>query len=121
MARTDRRLDTESLTPLHWVGIAAAVVTAGVHLFLGVQDITGAFGISFLAAAAGFLAGIAAILVDYRRRLVYLLGIPFTIAQIVMWFVLNQPIPPVSAIEAVDKVAQVVLVAVLAVLYSRTR
>lgn len=113
-------LDLESLGVLHWIGIAAALVTAAVHLVLGVR-IGGGFGISFLIATVGFLAGIAAILVGYRRRLIYLLGIPFTAGQIVLWLALNQPIPPISTNEIIDKVAQVVLVAVLAVLYARER
>lgn len=107
------------LTPLHWVGIGAALVTAGVHFFLGAQDLDGLFGISFIFAGIGFLAGIAAIVVGWRRRLVYLLGVPFTAGQIVLWLALNQPIPPISAPEAVDKVAQMVLVAVLVVLLYR--
>lgn len=105
------------LTALQWAAVAAALVTAGVHAYLGVQDLGGAFGTAFLLATVGFLAGIAAIVLDYRRRLVYLLGIPFTAGQIVLWFALNQPIPPVPPIEIVDKVAQIVLVALLIVLY----
>ncbi len=112
-------LALDSLSPVAWVGVAAALVTAAVHLVLGVQDLTGAFGISFLISTAGFLAGIAAVLVDYRRRLVYLLGIPFVGGQIVLWFALNQPIPPVSTIELVDKAAQLVLIVVLVVLLDR--
>lgn len=108
-----------SPSPVAWVGVAAALVTAGVHLVLGVQDLTGAFGISFLVATAGFLAGIVAVLIDYRRRLVYLLGIPFVGGQVVLWFALNQPIPPVTTVELIDKAAQLVLIAVLVVLLRR--
>ena len=114
----DPTLDTESLTPLHWLGIAAAAVTAVVHLALGIADFPGGFGIAFLLATAGFLAGIVAVVVGYRRRLVYLLGIPFTVGQIVLWYLLND-VPPIPPIEAVDKAAQAILVAVLIVLYRR--
>lgn len=109
----------DELTALQWAAVAAALVTAGVHAYLGVQDLGGAFGIAFLVATGGFLAGIAAIVGNYRRRLVYLIGIPFTAGQIGLWFALNQPIPPVPPIELVDKVAQAVLVALLFVLYRR--
>jgi hypothetical protein len=110
-------LDLESLTPLHWVGIVAALVTAGVHLVLAF-DTGGTFGALFLVATAGFLLGIAAVLAGWRRRLLYLLGVPFTGGQVVWWYAANQP-PPVPAAEAVDKVAQVVFIAVLALLYYR--
>lgn len=116
MAAAESRLGTGSLTTLHWVGIVAAVTTAAVHLVLGVQDLFGGFGTLFLISTVGFLAGIAAVVVGYRRRLVYLLGLPFTAGQIVLWFALNQPIPPISTVELVDKLAQMVLVVVLVVL-----
>lgn len=111
------RLDVATLTWVHYAGILLALVTAAIHFWLGVQDITGAFGSSFLGATAGFLIGIAAVLVGYRRRLVYLLGIPFVGGQIVLWFAFNQPIPPISTIEIVDKVTQFLLIAVLFYLY----
>ena len=110
-------VDTASLTPLHWIGILAAVVTGVVHLVLGVRA-GGTFLALFLFAAVGFGGGVAAILVGYRRRLTYALGIPFTAGQIVLWYVLND-VPPVPTSHAVDKVAQVVLIVALAVLLVR--
>ncbi|WP_290818538.1 hypothetical protein [Halovivax sp.] len=115
------RLETATLTPLHWVGVVAALVTAGVHFGLGVRNPTGTFGLAFLFATVGFLVGIAAVLLAYRRRLVYLLGVPFTAGQLVLWYAFNRPFPPISTIEVVDKVAQAVLVAVLVILYRRER
>lgn len=106
-------VDPGALGPTHILAIGAALVTAAIHLAMGIQDLTGGFGISFLIATAGFLAGIWAILTGYRRRLVYAIGIPFTGGQIVLWYVFNQPIPPVSTIELVDKTAQAVLVVLL--------
>lgn len=111
--------DDASVTLLHWIGIVAATVTAGVHLYLGVQ-IGGGFGAAFLVATAGFLGGIGAVLFDYRRRLVYLLGIPFTAGQVVMWYAFND-VPPVPPVELVDKLAQVVLIVVLVALLQRER
>lgn len=112
-------VDDDSVTRLHWIGIVAATVTAGVHLYLGLQ-IGGTFGAAFLVATAGFLGGIGAVLFDYRRRLVYLLGIPFTAGQVVMWYAFND-VPPVPPIEAVDKLAQIALIAVLVALLRRDR
>lgn len=114
MSQTNRRIDVESLTPLHWVGVVTAAISAGVHLYLSVPT-GGTFGAAFVFASAGFIGGIAAVLANYRRRLVYLLGIPFTGGQIVMWYLINE-VPPISAIEGVDKVSQALLILVLAVL-----
>lgn len=122
-----------SLTSTHWVGVAVAVVSALVHLVLGVGFVsdfldTGltvslAMGVSFLVATAGFLLGVWLVVTGQLRPTVYLLGIPFTAGQIVLWYVLNSPglpaPPSINPLSAVDKVAQVVLIAVLVVLYRR--
>lgn len=121
MSRPSDLLALDSLTGLHWIAIAAASVTAAVHVGLGVDIFPGTFGILFLFASAGYLVGIVAILLDFHRRSFYLLGIPFTAGQIVLWFALNQPIPPISVVEAIDKIAQIVLVVALVVLYRRER
>lgn len=110
-------LATDTLTRLHWAGIALAVVTGVLHLYLAVLFGVSGLGLSFLVAGVGFLGGSVAVLVDYRRRLMYLLGVPFTLGQIVAWYVVNAP--EFSALGYVDKAVQVGLVAVLAVLYAR--
>ncbi|WP_373189002.1 hypothetical protein [Halolamina sp.] len=112
---SDTTLRTESLTTLHWVGAVLAVITGVLHLVLGVSFISEPLGWSFLAAGVGFLGGVAALLVDYRRRLLYLLGIPFTAGQIVAWYVVNAP--DFSTLGYVDKLVQVLLIVVLVVLY----
>jgi hypothetical protein len=112
-------LDTEGLTGLHWVGIVAAAVSGLVHLRLGVGFLPSGLGISFLLAAGGFFGAIVLVLLGYRRRLVYAVGIPFTVVQIVAWYLLNfadgsKSFPAdVGTLGAVDKVAQLVLLAVL--------
>jgi succinate dehydrogenase/fumarate reductase cytochrome b subunit len=113
------RLRTESLGGLHWVGILAAVVSAAIHLLLGVRMFPSGMGISFILAGLGFLGAVALVLVDYRRRTVYAVGIPFVLVQIVLWFVINfvngsKSFPAdIGTLGAIDKVAQVVLVGVL--------
>lgn len=128
MATTETRqpaLDVGSLNGLHWVGIAAALVTAAVHLFLGVRMLPSPMGISFVLAGLGFVGAVALVLLDYRRRAVYAVGIPFTLVQIVLWYVVNftgseKSFPAdVGTLGAVDKVAQVVLIAVLIALLRR--
>jgi succinate dehydrogenase/fumarate reductase cytochrome b subunit len=112
-------LQTESLTGVVWVGIAAAAVTALVHLYLGVRLVPSGLGISFVLAGLGFLGAIALVLAGYRRSTVYLVGIPYTLLQIVLWYFINfgdgsKSFPgDVGTLGAVDKIAQVVLLVVL--------
>lgn len=117
MATTDgSTLETESLTGLHWLGIVLAALTGVIHLRLGVGFIAQPLGWAFLVAAIGFFLGIVGVLIDFRRRLLYLLGIPFTAGQIPAWYVINDNF---SALGIGDKVVQVVLIVVLVVLYRR--
>lgn len=115
-ATANRGLQTESLTGLHWAGIVLALLTGVIHLFLGVRFIDSPLGVSFILAGLGFVGAVVLLLVDYRRRLLYLVGIPFTAIQIVLYFVLNWP-DVVSPIGIGDKLIQLGLVAVLVVLY----
>jgi hypothetical protein len=118
-------IDRQTLTPLHYLGILLAVVTGVIHLQLGVGFISSPLGISFLFAGIVFVLASAAILANYRRRLLYGLGIPFTAGQIVIWYVLNfamrsQSFPAdVGPRGAIDKVAQVLLIVVLIALLQR--
>ena len=118
---TGRSLEPEALTPLHWVAIALALVSAAVHLLLGIDLGASPLGLSFLFAAIGFLSGAALVAVGYRRRLLYALGIPFTAGQIVLWYVMNRPggVGDVSTIEGIDKIAQAALIVALVVLLAR--
>jgi succinate dehydrogenase/fumarate reductase cytochrome b subunit len=128
MATTEAQqsaVDVGSLNGLHWVGIVAALVSAAVHLLLGVRMFPSPMGISFVLAGLGFVGGIVLLAIDYRRRTVYAVGIAFTLVQIVLWYVVNfagggKSFPAdVGTLGAVDKVAQVVLIAVLVALLRR--
>jgi hypothetical protein len=120
--RTDTRdlsVDIESLGGLAAVGIVAAIISAGIHLRLGVGFIDSPLGISFILAGLGFLGAVGLVLLNYRRRTVYAVGIPFTAVQIGIWYYLNFAAGPkafpadVGTLGAIDKVAQVVLILVL--------
>jgi len=117
-----RSLDVESLSGLAYVGIIAAIVSAVIHLRLGVGFIDSPLGISFILAGLGFLGAVVLVLLNYRRRTVYAVGVPFTAIQIVLWYVFNfaagdKAFPAdVGTLGAIDKLAQVVLIAVLVVL-----
>jgi len=114
--------DLETLTPLHYLGVLLAAITGVIHLRLGVGFAPSPLGISFLFAGVVFLVASAAILANYRRRLLYGLGIPFTAGQIVLWYGINfagggKSFPAdVGTIGWIDKVSQVLLVVVLIVL-----
>ena len=118
---SDSRLAVESLTPLAWLGVAMALVSALVHLVLGAGFLPHWMGILFVLAAGGYIGGIVLLLVDYRRRLLYLVGVPYTLVQIIGWYVVNQPagLGDLTPEGAIDKVAQIVLIGVLVVLYRR--
>ena len=115
-------VDSGALGPLHYAGVSLAVVTGVIHLRLGVGFAPSPLGLSFLFAGVVFLAAGAAVVANYRRGLLYRLGIPFTAGQIVLWYYVNfaagtKAFPAdVGTLGAVDKVAQVVLLVVLALL-----
>lgn len=116
------RFDTSSLTPIHWLAIALAAVSGAIHLLLAgiVPDV--ALRASFLVAGLGFFTGIALVLVNYRRPVVFLLGIPFTAGQIALWYAIVEPtLGTLGVLDAIDKLAQLVLVVLLVGLYVRER
>jgi len=116
-------IDLKNLDKTHYLLTGLALLTGLIHLYLGVLiGFTHSLGLSFTLAGLGFLAGTAAVLMDYRRKLVYLLGIPFTAGQIVLWYWINQPDLGVflrgrPLIDFIDKVAQVGLLVLLIYLY----
>lgn len=112
------RLDTASLTTAHWVGIALAAISGLVHLVLAVIWPGTVLRISFALAGLGFFGGIALVALNYRRRLLYLLGIHYTGVQIVLWYLIVEPtLGTVGALDAIDKLTQVLLIGLLAYLY----
>lgn len=124
METTDTRWP-DSLTALHWVGILAALVSAGIHLLLGVRLVPSPLGVSFLLAAGGFVGGVGLVLAGRRRRTVYAVGVPFTAVQILLWYVFNftdgsKSFPAdIGALGAADKVTQAALIGVLLALLWR--
>jgi hypothetical protein len=110
--------ETASLTRLHWLGVVLAAITGAVHLYFGVLAIDTLQGSSFVLAGVAFFVAILLLLLDYRRRLLYLVGIPFTGVQVVLYFYLNWP-NVLNPGGVGDKVIQVALIAILVVLYRR--
>ena len=112
-------VQTRSLTSLHWAGIALAVATGLLHLYLVVLFGLSTYGISFAVAALGFFGGAAvlALDVDVPRQPLYALGALWTLGQIVAWYMLNAG--SFSTLGYVDKAIQVALIGVLVVLIQR--
>jgi len=110
-------VDLGSVTTLQWIGVVLAAVTGAIHVLLWVLDPTSALGVSFLVAGVGFFGGALGVLANYRRRLLYLVGIPFTAGQIGLWYVVNAP--SFSTLGLLDKAVQAAFVVVLVVLYRR--
>lgn len=115
-------IDTETLSPLHWVGILLAAITGIIHLWLGFEFIAAPLGWSFLAAGLGFFGAIALVLVNIRRPTVYLVGVPFILIQIILWWIINDITVQdlfEPGIGVFDKLVQVILIVVILALYSR--
>jgi len=110
--------ETASLTRLHWIGIVLAIATGAVHLYFGVRALDTLQGVSFVLAGIAFVVAVFLVLLDFHRRLLYLVGIPFVGIQVVLYFVLNWP-DVLNPGGIGDKVVQVTLIAILFVLYRR--
>ncbi len=121
MGSANSRLALESLTPLHWLGVAMALISAAVHIVLGAGFLPHWMGVLFVLAGGGYIGGVVLLAIDYRRRLLYLVGLPYTLVQIIGWYVVNQPaaVGDLTAAGAIDKVAQLVLIVVLVFVYRR--
>ncbi|MFC6976914.1 hypothetical protein ACFQL1_22900 [Halomicroarcula sp. GCM10025709] len=102
--------DTGRMSWAHWLAGGLAAITGGIHLYLYLEQGFPAF----LFAALVFFGAIVALLLNLYRRLLYLLGIPFTAGQIVLWAA--QGMPDMS-IALVDKPVQVLLILLLVYLF----
>ena len=117
-------LQTDSLTTIHWVGVALALVSGVIHLVIGVGFLPSGFGIIFVLAGLGFFGAVALVLLDLRRRLVYLVGVPFTGVQIAIWYqvqVAERGLFNLGTLDYVDKAAQVLLIVILLYLIREER
>ncbi|WP_255196949.1 DUF7475 family protein [Halorarius litoreus] len=100
----------EPLTRLHWVAIGLALTTGVVHLYLYVAQ---GF-LPFLLAGLGFLGAVVLLVAGVNRRVLYVVGVPFTAVQIVAWVALGMPD---FALGVFDKTVEVALVVALAYLF----
>lgn len=115
------RVSTENVTGLEWLAAGLVVVTGSIHLILGLAFLPDPIAVAFVLAGLGFAGALVLFYLGIRRRLLYVLGVPFVVAQIVAWLVIARPagIGDIGPLEAVDKVVQVALIVVLLVLLVR--
>lgn len=110
--RGDTEFDADRMTWAHWLGALLAATTGGIHIYLYVnQGFPG-----FLFAGVVFLGAVVALLFNVYRRLLYVLGIPFTAGQIVLWVAQGMPD---MAVAIVDKSIQAALIVLLVFLFFR--
>jgi len=106
-----RSIETESVTSVHWVAIVLVLVTGGIHVYAGIVE--GRLPVSL--AGVGFLGAVVLFLLDYRRRLLYLVGIVYTAIQVPLWYVVKAG--EFTTLGLVDKAVQIVLIVLLVFLY----
>ncbi|KPN31970.1 hypothetical protein SY89_02727 [Halolamina pelagica] len=104
-----------SVPSLGWVALGLVFLTGVLHVYAGVVE--GRAPVTL--AGVGFLGAILLYLVDYRRPLLYLVGVVYTAVQIPLWYVAKAG--EFTTVGYVDKAVQVVLVALLVYLYWHTR
>ncbi|MFC6871863.1 DUF7475 family protein [Halobellus marinus] len=102
-----------SLTQLQWLAVALVVITGALHVYAGVVE----GRIPVALAGVGYAGALVLFLLDFRRRLLYLVGIPYTAVQIPLWIVAKSEY---GVVDYVDKAVQVVLILVLIYLYLNT-
>lgn len=110
-------LNVETLEVPHGIAIVLAAFTGAVHLYLYVDQ----GYMPFLLAGLGFYGAIGLIIMTkgLYRQLLYLAGIPYTFAQIVGYYMFEQPetFNDIGTLALVDKTVQIVLIALLAYLF----
>jgi hypothetical protein len=109
----DGSLETGSLTRIHWLAILLAVATGVIHVYAGIVE--GRIPVSI--AGVGFLGGVVLFLFDYRRRVLYLVGVVYTGIQIPLWYVAK--VGEFTLLGYADKAVQIVIIILLAYLYLR--
>jgi len=102
------------LTPRHWLAVALVVVTGVLHVYAGVVE--GRPPVTL--AGVGYAGALVLFFLNYRRRLLYLIGIPYTAVQIPIWIVVKSEY---GVVDYVDKAVQVALIVVLISLYLNAR
>ena len=112
---SDGLVETRSLDAAHWLAVLLALSTCVLHVYAGLVE----GRIPVALAGVGFLVAVALFLADYRRPLLYLVGILYTAVQLPLWYVVKAG--EYTTVGYLDKSIQVLLVVLLAYLYWRHR
>lgn len=104
--------DTQKMSWAHWLVGGLATVTGIIHIYLYLNQ---GF-VPFLFAGVVFLGAFVGLLLNIYRRLLYVVGIPFTAGQIAIWAAQGMPDMQIAII---DKPVQVVLIVFLVYLFFR--
>jgi hypothetical protein len=102
-----------SLTQIQWLAVALVVVTGVLHVYAGLVE----GRIPVALAGVGYAGALVLFFANYRRRLLSLIGIPYTAVQFPLWIVAKSEY---GLIDYVDKAVQVALIIVLIYLYLNT-
>lgn len=117
---TGSRVQTGSLGTFEWLGIALAVVLGIAYFPLGTGALPESIGIAFLLAGVGYLGAVGLVLVGYRRRLVYAIGIAYNALLIVLYFLFQQPsLAEIEPFAGAIKIGQALFAVLLGVLLIR--
>lgn len=98
------------------------IVTAAIHLSLGIRNLSDTFGILFILNGIGYLALLAAFWLDIpkgRAGLVRMLLMAFAAVTIVAYFVVNGSYSLQNALGLITKLDELLLIVVL-YLYGRS-
>ena len=69
------------MTPIHWLAVALVVITGVIHVYAGIVE----GRIPVALAGVGYAGALVLFFLNYRRRLLYAIGIPYTAIQIPLW------------------------------------
>ncbi|RBI60073.1 hypothetical protein DMJ13_20625 [halophilic archaeon] len=91
-----------------YIAILAAVVTAGIHLFLAptVMEFDQLTGILFYLNGLGFIGGVILFVSRYWRRELYPIAVGYALATIIAFFVMDGPI---NSLSITAKIAEAVV------------
>lgn len=112
---SDGTFETASLSGIHWLAIVLALITGVLHVYAGVVE----GRIPLLLAGVGFFGAVVLVLMNFRRQLLYLVGILYTFIQVPIWYVVKAG--DYTTLGYVDKAVQVALILVLLSLYVGSR
>lgn len=104
------RFQTDTLTGVHWAAVGLATLTGVVHLYLyWTQEF-----LPFLLAGLGFFGAVGLLMLNFHRRALYAVGIPYTAVQMAAWYVQGMP---EFQLGVFDKAVQALLIVLLAYLF----